>query len=128
MAWNRLSTYKTQITRDEAGNVGVRYHSTDIVKTYDECGRRVIELDTGGETGDWHTASRGAGSVTTKKKMNQASRQFGLGYSVHQHKHRWYVTTKAGVFPYDDNVFVIDAETGVPWGVVELFTHKQEAA
>lgn len=129
MAWNKLSTYKTKISKVGDVLYSVTYHDTAIVQCYDESGRKVIELNTGGETGNWHTSSLAVGSVTTKKKLNQASRQFNLGYSVHQHKHKWYVTTKAGEFLWDDDsVFVIDAETGAPWGVFALFTNQEKAA
>jgi hypothetical protein len=47
----------------------VWYHSTCVV----EFDKDVIKLCTGG----WRTA-------TTKTRMNQASNQFGLGYSVYQ--------------------------------------------
>jgi hypothetical protein len=130
MAWNRLSTYKTRVLDFGDGMIGVQYHDTIIVKTFPEHGRTVVRLDTGGETGDWHTASRAVGSVTTKRKLNQASHQFGLGFSVHQHKHQWFVTTKAGVYLWDDsNVFEFDKDTGAPIGVIHLFTkRKKEAA
>ncbi len=54
----------------------VRYHQTDVVKATD----KTVVLNTGG----WK-------SVTTKNRMNQASRQYGLGYSVFQEKGVWFV-------------------------------------
>ena len=129
MAYNKLSTYKTRVNHADNGDLAVIYHDTAILRVYREAGRQVIELNTGGETGDWHTSSRAVGSVTTKKKLNQASHQFDLKFSVHQHKHRWYVTTCAGEFLWDDsNTFVIDAYTGLPYGLVDLFTAKEQAA
>jgi len=128
MAWNKLSTYKTRWAVSN-GWLVVDYHDTTILKTYPESGRRVVQLDTGGETGDWHTTSRAVGSVTTKRKLNQASHQFGLGFGVHQHKHRWYVTTKAGTFLWEDsNIFCFDRDTGVPFGIVRLFTKPERKA
>jgi len=128
MAWNRLSNYKTTWSNDD-GNVTVRYHNTDIVSVHMEAGRKVITLNTGGELGDWHTRSQAVGSVTTKRKMNQAARQFDLPYSVHQKNHVWYLTTKAGVFRWDDGtVYCFDAETGVEWGVFSLFIGEKTNA
>jgi|RhiMethySRZTD1v2_1073278.scaffolds.fasta_scaffold13719_10 hypothetical protein len=100
MAYNRLSTYRTKIARD-ADKVSVVYHSTMIVRA----DAATLVLDAGG----WE-------SVTTKRKMNQASHQFGLGYTVHQHRHQWYVTTKAGEFRFDGHM-VIDRATGLPFGL-----------
>lgn len=66
----------------------VRYHSTDVVRF----NYNTIILSTGG----WET-------VTTKLRMNQASNQFGLGYTVYQKNHVWYCdwNGKTFVFPPD---------------------------
>ena len=83
MAYNQLSTYKT--TWAETGESGVvTYTNTNIVSWT----KGKIILRSGG----WE-------SVTTKRKMNQASIQFGLGVSVYQRKGVWYVDTpfKTGV-------------------------------
>lgn len=69
----------TTITKATARNgeevTVITYHKTHIVKF----GARYIVLDTGG----YFTA-------TTKTRMNQASNQFGLGYSIFQKKGAWY--------------------------------------
>jgi len=72
---NKLSNYATTVGYKN-GNTTVTYHSTPIVEFDHEC----IILRTGG----WK-------SVTTKRKMNQAARQFDLGYSVMQKDHAWFV-------------------------------------
>lgn len=64
---NRLSSYATTVAGDGAA-MRVTYHSTVIV----EWNADSITLRTGG----WDT-------VTTRRKMEQASRQFGLGFSVY---------------------------------------------
>lgn len=130
MAWNRLSNYKTTVKQDAVeGTLSVVYHSTTILAVHIENGRKVITLDTGGELGDWHTASQAIGSVTTKRKLNQAAKQFGLGFSIHQHRHKWYLTTKAGTFLWDDDTtYVFDAETGIEWGVFSLFIGERAHA
>ncbi|KKM74880.1 hypothetical protein LCGC14_1395980 [marine sediment metagenome] len=83
--------------RDGVG--AVQYHSTDVV-TWDA---RRVTLDTGG----WST-------VTTKTRMMQASNQFDLGYRVFQKDWGWHVTTKAGTFPFEGQIFTFDRETGKP--------------
>jgi hypothetical protein len=82
MAYDRLSKYKTKVERDVDGKAGrVTYHRTPIV----EWSSQFITLRSGG----WQ-------SVTTKRKMNQASHQFGLGYSVFQRDFEWFVVTPHG--------------------------------
>ena len=66
-----LSKHCTTITPGR-----VIYHETPIVQWTPE----QITLRTGG----WRT-------VTTKRKMNQASLQFGLGFQVFQRKFDWFV-------------------------------------
>ena len=80
MAYNKLSTYKTAWTQDDEGGC-VIYTKTKIVEWV---GNR-ITLNSGG----WET-------VTTKRKMNQASHQFGLGFGVFQRDFTWYVDTPQG--------------------------------
>jgi hypothetical protein len=64
---DKLSTYCTTVAT--AGDLTcITYHSTQIV-AFD---RHNVTLRTGG----YDTA-------TTRRKMNQASRQFGLGYKVY---------------------------------------------
>ena len=73
-----------------ADNLEVYYHSTCVVQTQG----RTITLKTGG----WWT-------VTTKGRMNQASNQFNLGYSVFQKKGEWFILIrKTGeVIPFDNS-------------------------
>lgn len=72
---NQLSTYRTAWTgNNDAGRV--IYHSTAIV-VWDA---DMIRLDTGGRF-----------SVTTKRKMNQASHQFNLGFGVRQRNGVWFI-------------------------------------
>lgn len=72
----RLSTYRTAII-DNPNELIVRYIATDIVRA----DATHVWLNSGG----WRT-------VTTKRKMVQASNQFGLGFTVHQRKGEWFVT------------------------------------
>jgi len=78
---DKLSSYKTTITGDGEGNTLITYQATVIVKF----SRDTVTLNSGG----WDT-------VTTKRKMNQASYQFNLGYSVTQREFKWFVTLPSG--------------------------------
>ena len=59
----------------------VWYHNTDVVQ-FDSL---YITLNTGG----WKTAN-------TKLRMNQASNQFNLGFSVYQKDFQWFVVIPQG--------------------------------
>jgi hypothetical protein len=92
MAYNRLSMYKTRI--ENTDNVmQVIYHNTAIVSVDNSSGN--ITLNSGGYE-----------SVTTKRKMNQASRQFNLGYSVFQKNFIWYVTYKDETMEFYDGMIL----------------------
>lgn len=74
----------------EDGETRVTYHSTAVVKFT----AKRVTLNSGG----WMTA-------TTKTRMNQASRQFGLGYSVFQKMYVWYVRLPDGSgVPFEDGM------------------------
>ena len=97
---NKLSNYKTTI-HEARGMTRVVYHSTEIVAWNAD----KIELHTGG----WQT-------VTTKRKMNQAARQFNLGYSVFQHDGDWFIRRPdGGDMPFDTDEVVLDRKTGHVW-------------
>ena len=98
MAYDKVSPYRTKIISNDGGAI-VQYHSTIIVNA----GKDTVILHTGGYA-----------SVTTKRKMNQAARQFALGYSVFQKNYDWFVVTKAGTFAFDDRYFCFDRATGLP--------------
>lgn len=89
--YNQLSTYKTMIFDKPIGKQ-VFYHKTCIVE-YDD---KAVKLHSGG----WKT-------VTTKRKMNQASNQFGLGYGVFQKDFDWFVTMPNGqTVPFYDGIMI----------------------
>ena len=85
---DKLSTYRTTIAA-RGDDIAVTYVSTDIVRFN---ASRVVLNSGGYET------------VTTKRKMNQAARQFGLGYSVFQKAHVWYVAHKGQTLPFVDGM------------------------
>lgn len=77
--------------RTENGVTIGRYHNTDVIKWDD----KTVTLNSGGfET------------RTTKKRLNAASHQFGLNFSVYQKKHVWYV-----VLPNGNTVDFVDNMT-----------------
>lgn len=87
---NKLSNYATTIA--SCGDLTViTYHSTQIV-AFD---RRYITLRTGG----WD-------SVTTRRKINQAANQFGLGFTVQRDKGTTYVCNRVGRIELGDEVVI----------------------
>jgi hypothetical protein len=92
---NQLSNYKTTIHTDD-GITKVVYTNTCIVAF---C-REAVVLNSGGYE-----------SVTTKRKMNQASNQFMLGYQVVQKDFKWYVDTLSGRHDFAD-MMTVNTNTG----------------
>jgi len=90
MAYDRLSTYKTEIVGMADGSTAIYYRNTCIVQFTPKS----VRLYSGG----WQT-------VTTKRKMNQASHQFDLGYGVFQRNYVWFVTLPNGeTVEFEDNM------------------------
>ncbi len=67
--------------RTDTGTTIVRYQQTDVVM-FDIIG---VDLNSGGRR-----------TATTKLRMNQASNQYGLGYTVFQKDYEWFVTLPNG--------------------------------
>ena len=85
----------TNVKRDEAGNLVVRYHSTDVVTARPDGS---VELRTGG----WRTN-------TTRTRMNQAANQYQLGFNVYQKDYAWYATWKGQTLPFDGDSLTLPA-------------------
>ena len=92
-----IGTHKTTVATDN-DVLMVTYHNTVVVKVVDN---RYVTLNTGG----WYTN-------TTKTRMNQASNQYGLRFSVYQVDFAWYVSIGDDIEPYYDGI-VIDVEEGI---------------
>lgn len=60
--------------------LSVRYHGTEVLRHDKTTGETVLS------TGGWK-------SVTTKTRINQAAREFGLGFSLFQMDGEWYIQT-----------------------------------
>ena len=96
---DKLSNYATTWwNKDSSG--GVTYHQTQIVAWNDN----KVTLNTDG----WET-------VTTKRKMNQASNKFALRFDVWQENFEWFVNLPNGevVKYYDGITFEIFGGGGV---------------
>lgn len=72
---NKLPYHKTKVTRTNTITT-INYNGTTVVTIAPQ----MIVLDTGG----WR-------SRTCKRRMNQASNQFNLGFKVYQHQNKWWV-------------------------------------
>ena len=93
---NLIGTHKTSIFKNNNILI-VRYWNTDIVKVTSTS----IILDNGG----YYTA-------TTKRRMNQASLQFGLGFNVFQKDYQWFVQTSQNkIFCFQQNQIIIPNPT-----------------
>ena len=84
---HKLGKLATTVSQ-ENGVLRVRYHNTDVVTA----SPKRITLNTGG----WFTN-------TTRTRMNQASNQFGLGFSVYQKNFRWFVEHSGRTIAFDGN-------------------------
>lgn len=80
----------------EAGVTSVKYHNTIVVQFDDD----LIHLDTGG----WFT-------VTTKRRMDEVSDEFGLNYRVYQRKFKWFVARIVGGRFDESTAIPFDGET-----------------
>jgi hypothetical protein len=82
----------THIYQSE-GYQKIKYHNTDVVSFND----KEIILNTGG----WRTK-------TTKLRMNQASNQFALGYTVYQKNGTWYVEHKGETIRFSEDTLRLE--------------------
>ena len=71
----------------------VKYHDTVIVR-FNYC---AITLDNGGFF-----------TVTTKRRMNQVSQEYNLGFSVYQKNFNWYVDYKGETIPFDGSKLTLE--------------------
>ena len=83
-----VGSHKTSVFT-EGGWTKVVYHNTVVVKF----NRDKIVLD----SGKWFT-------MTTKTRMNQASNQYGLGFTVFQKDFEWFVDYKGKTYRFSDGM------------------------
>ena len=89
---NRVSGVATHIYSEVDGSIEIYYHDTCVVQ--------FTPLKITLKTGGWYTN-------TTKTRMNQASSQFKLGYSVSQRKGNWYVAYKGREIPFAHGMILV---------------------
>lgn len=85
----KVGIVATTIHTTPEGEIQVIYHSTPVVSFTN----KAIILNHGG----WMTA-------TTKVRMNQASKQYSLGYHVWQKNWDWFIDYKGKTIPFDDRI------------------------
>jgi hypothetical protein len=81
MTIQELKKKKATKVIESEESIKIQYHNTTIVEIFDN---RII-LNPGG----YYT-------VTTKRRMNQVSDVWHLGFSVYQKNYRWYVDYEGG--------------------------------
>ena len=91
-----IGTHKTTCAtiQDASSNkvLIVTYHSTPVVKVIND---RYVVLNSGGYR-----------TNTTKRRMNQASLQYLLGFEVYQVDFQWYVSLGEEIAPYEDGIVI----------------------
>jgi glycerol-3-phosphate dehydrogenase len=70
------------------GVTHIRLYNTDVVRF----NRHKVAL----ATGRWMTS-------TTKNRMNQAAKEYGLGYTVEQKNFQWFVRRGDKLYPFVEN-------------------------
>lgn len=87
----------------------ITYHATQVV-SFDDAS---IILRT-----------RGHYTVTTKRRMNEASKVFGLGISVYQTKFDWFVTWRGQTYCFWDGMR-LDRQSGIVYRPPEgrIYSH-----
>jgi len=86
----QLGSHKTSILT-ENGITKIIYHSTCVVSFNHE----MVQLNSNG----WQTA-------TTKTRMNQASNQFDLGFTVYQKDFTWFVEYQGKTLEFFDHMIL----------------------
>ena len=91
---HKVGSHKTSVFTDSEGFTNVVYHSTPVVK-FSESKDKII-LNSGGYR-----------TNTTKTRINQASNQFRLGFTVFQKKFDWFIKNAIGeTLPFSDNMIL----------------------
>ena len=82
---SKIGTHKTTVLNKD-NSIEVYYHNTRVV----DVSGKFLTLNTGG----WYTP-------TTKRRMNQTSQQYNLGYHVYQKNYNWFVEFEGETIPFD---------------------------
>ena len=109
--YNEVGKHATTVIRNGA-SIEVYYHGTCVVRATEDR----VTLDTGNVTSTWNPnrPSRGPrlGSVTTVRRMNQASEQYGLGFRVWVQRKEIYISTAFGQYQYEGKPITFDRRSG----------------
>lgn len=101
----KTATKVLDLSDKDGLRTAVRYHDTNVV----EFTQDTITLNSGG----WQT-------VTTKRRMNEVSAQYGLGFHVSQENFKWWVDIE------DPNgVWANGSWTTIPVPFVDGLTFKR---
>lgn len=87
--WRKQIGKKSTMVYADEGLTKIRYHDTDVVSFND---KKVVL-----NSGYWYTS-------TTKRRMNQASNYFDLGFNVHQKDSYWFVDYKGKTIPFEEGM------------------------
>lgn len=98
-----IGTRNTQVTHFSGGWVRVILHKTEIVHTNPQKG--IVFLDSGGYR-----------TQLTKRRMNEVAESYGLDFSVHQVKGKWYVITNGIRLDFFDGIQFRVAPQPTKWG------------
>ena len=90
-----IGSHKTSVFTDTDNFTKVVFHNTVVAKFDNE----TIVLNTGG----WETP-------TTKKRMNQTSEQFNLGFRVFQKDWTWFAEFKGEVIEFTSNTLTLNRQ------------------
>lgn len=96
--YNKIGKTATSVITDLDGVIRVVYHNTNVVTVAPD---KSVILYTGGYQ-----------TKTTKARMNQASHQFDLGYSVYQKDHDWYVEYQGATIKFEGKTLVLESKNG----------------
>lgn len=107
--WYRTKRATKVYTDKEAGYNVVQYHNTDVVMWNDD----EIILDTGGYD-----------TLTTKARMNEASRVYDLGFHVYQKNYNWYVEYKGETILFTSSTLTLSRKEPIPKGFPDVWGVK----
>ena len=94
-----ITTNNTQIEQcDDYKTTIVTLHSTDIVK--------IVRHQNGGGHSwtDIYLDSGGYNTTTTRRRMNEVSQAFGLGFRVYSKKHQLHVEHKGMIEVFNEKI------------------------
>ena len=111
MSRDQIGSHKTTVAIDRDDNTSkllITYHNTIVVQVVDD---RYVILN-----------SNGYRTATTKRRMNQASLSYKLGFEVYQVNFCWYVSIGDETSEYYDGIVIDTKEQTISRELKEI--HK----